>query len=224
MLPILVAILIALRPERGRKGTVVTLLSLSLLIKHVALFHPFLFWKRVREGGLPLHFVVTPYLVFAGSFAPFLAAWRAIWENVVVYGTHGALPNVVMMTARLPTGWNPLFAVGLLGGAAWAICEGRFLELPRASLLLSLATLTFMPGFGMQYMVWPMAVGALYPSFGLGLYAFIGGLFYWSSPLSLGMGIPIQPTPIAVWLVTAAWLALEVGKTRSAKEAVVRVA
>ena len=40
-----------------------------------------------------------------------------------------------------------------------------------------------LPTYGIQYLVWPLAVGALYPSAGLGLFALAGALFH--SPWSL---------------------------------------
>ena len=101
-----------------------------------------------------------------------------------------------------------LFAAAIL----WAIREGRHLELPRASLLLWLAILTFLPSYGIQYLVWPLAVGSLYPSAALGLYTLAGAIFH--SSWSLELEWPVRVSSLGTWLSGAAWLAIEAGRSR----------
>jgi hypothetical protein len=210
ILPLLAAILVSLPGgPRRHAGAVASLLTSSLLIKHVTLFQPFLFWKRVRRGGLGLGLVIAPFGIFAASFLPFASAWRRIWKNVIVYGAHGAMPNALPRCVDVPPGWSGIFAAALALAAACAIRGGRDLELPRASLLLWLTTLVFLPGFAMQYQVWPLAVGALYPSAGLGLYALAAGLFYSGSGQSLRLPWPVHVSELGVWASTAFWLATE---------------
>ncbi len=220
ILPLLGAILLALGDAAGRRPRgVAALLGLSLLVKHVTLFQPFLFWRRVRPGGIGTAALAAPFLALGASFLPFASAWRRIWQNVVLYGTRGAQPGALRTLLDVPAGWSWLFTFGLAGAAAWAIVEGRNLELPRASLLLALATLVFLPGWGLQYLVWPLAVGCLYPSVGLGLYALAGGLHYSASGLSLGLRWPVHAPDRAAWAAAAVWLAMEASRARTQRRA-----
>src|SRR5207245_1589755 len=142
-------------------------LSVSLLVKHVTVFHPLLLWRRVRRPGLSDAAAAVPYVVLGLSFLPFAGSWRAIWQNVALYGSKGAYPGAILAMVDAPRYRTPVFLVLFAAAVVWAIREGRDAELPRAALLLWLAMLTFMPSYGIQYLVWPIAVGCLYPSLGL---------------------------------------------------------
>ena len=73
-------------PSWARSLKIAAMLSLSLLVKHVTLFHPLLFSKRREKGGLPDAAVLAPYAVFAAAFVPYVAALDKIVDNVLLYG------------------------------------------------------------------------------------------------------------------------------------------
>lgn len=211
------AILAALDGIERRRAAVVALLSASVLVKHVTAFHPLLFWRRVRRPGpgLPDAAVAAPYVVFALSFLPFSGAGRAIWHDVVAYGARGAYPSglsAAVDASRLGA-WAGLTAFAL--AIAWALREGRDLELPRAALLLWLAILAFLPSYGIQYLVWPLAVGSLYPSLGLGLYTAAGALFH--SGWSLSLDWPLRVSSLGTWVAGLMWLVTETARVRAGR-------
>ena len=214
ILLLLGAILVALGDglER-RKGRVVALLSASLLVKHVTAFHPLLFSRRLRRPGLPDAAVATPYAVLGLSFVPFLGAWRSIWENVGVYGTRGAKPGAMLATIDIPRYGAVVYLAFFAAAVVWAVRESRGLELPRATLILWLAVLTFLPSYGIQYLVWPLAVGALYPSIGLGLFTLAGALFH--SAWSLELEWPLRASSLATWVAGLVWLITETARARA---------
>ena len=215
ILPLLAAIALALGVEEGirrRRTAIVVLLAASLLIKHVTAFQPLLFGRRWRRGGLRDLALLTPYAVFLASLLPFASAWRAIWANVILYGTHGAQPSGLLHLVLVPEGWRILFTAVLGIAVLRALRAGRDLELPRASLLLWLTTLTFLPAYGVQYLVWPLAVGSLYPSLGLAVFTLVGALFH--SGTSLRLSWPVGATSLGTWAAAALWLGLEGGRLR----------
>ncbi len=219
VLPLLLAILVALdhegQGEMRHRGWIVGLLSASLLIKHVTIFQPLIFARRTRGRGLPDLMVPIPAIVLVASFVPFASAWRAIWANVVVYATHGAQPGGLASFLNVPDKWRIGFSLLLVATALVAARTGRALELPRSSLILWLSTLTFLPSFGLQYLVWPLAVGCLYPSIGLGFLSAAGALFYSASGSSLGLAWPVRISEMGVWAAVAFWLTSEASRVRA---------
>jgi hypothetical protein len=195
-----------------RTGRVALLLSASLVLKHVTAFHPLLFWRRVRRPGLSDFATAAPYAALAAAFLPFAASWRAIWKNVVEYGTKGARPGGLLAVVDVPAHARLVFTALLATAVAWAIREGRDLELPRAALVLWLAVLSFLPSYGIQYLVWPIAVGSLYPSLGLGLYTLAGALFH--SAWSLELAWPVRVSSLGTWLAGILWLIAEASRAR----------
>lgn len=160
--------------ERAKDASAAAALAVSLLVKHVAGLHPLLF--RRRPGAKGLLPVVLPYAVFAASFLPYIGSWREIFQSVVLYrgltGNYGI--EAMVLLPGVPD-WLPVpifFAV-----AAVAIWKLRRVELARASLLLFLVVLVFAPGFGRQYCVWPIALGALFAGPGFYLYSLVSAAF-----------------------------------------------
>ncbi len=197
------------------------MLALSLLVKHVTLFHPLLFSRRRERAGLPDALVAAPYLVFAAAFLPYLAALGKIVDNVFLYGGRlsgpvlergGGVQGLVELSPRRPI----LFALLLLAAVAWALRETRGWELSRASLLLFLVLLCFSPSSGVQYLVWPIALGSLYPSAAYGVFTLAGALYHSSAPESVAIPWPIRSTPLATWLAAVAWLVSETVRGRKA--------
>jgi Glycosyltransferase family 87 len=218
ILPLLGAILVALAGEglanRRRRGRATALLAVSLLVKHITAFHPLLFWRRLRRPGLSDAALLVPYAAFAASFLPFAGAAGAIWQNVVVYGAKGAKPSALTALLEIPVHARPVLLAIFLAAVIWALRAGRREELPRAALLLWLAMLVALPTYGIQYLVWPLAVGALYPSAGLGVYVLVGAIFH--SSWSLELAWPISVSALATWLAAAIWLGGEAVRLQDA--------
>jgi hypothetical protein len=215
---LLVAVLAAAGETVRGRWTASLALSASLLVKHVTALHPLVFWRRQR-AGLPAALIALPYAVFALSFVPYLSSFDAIRDNVFLYGTglagsRGQRAGGLRMFLAAGAGNRYVFFglfLALVGAALWL---GRRAPLPRACLLLSLAVLAGAPGFAAQYLVWPIALGSLYPSAGYAVLTTLGALFMVSEAMLL-------PFPIAVpawgaWLGAFVWLVLE---TRAALEA-----
>jgi hypothetical protein len=216
ILPLLAAMLVAMGgeglSERPRSARVTALLAVSLLVKHVTGLQVLLFWRRLRRPGLSDLSLLVPYAVFAFSFLPYAGAAGAIWDHVVAYGARGAKPSALTALLEIPSHDRAVLFALFAAAVAWALGAGRREELPRASLLLWLAMLTALPTYGIQYLVWPLAVGALYPSAGLGLFALAGAMFH--SAWSLELRWPVSVSALATWLAAAVWLAQEAVRLR----------
>lgn len=198
------------------RGRVVGFLTLANLVKHSTAFHPLLFWRRVRPGGLSDVQAAVPYAVFLVSFVPFAAAGDAIVRNVFLYSAgvdRGAgRPGGLQRFVAFGTGSRFVFPLvfGLaVAGIVWAT---RRSHLVRACLVLSVGLVVFLPSYAPQYLVWPVALASLFPSAVLGLYSTAGAL--WHSSESLQLRWPVEMDPYAAWVVAAAWFALEMRDLR----------
>ena len=160
--------------DRAKDASAAAALSVSLLVKHVAGLHPLLFRRRPgRRGLLP---VVLPYAILAISFLPYLRSWREILQSVVLYRGltgHYGIEAIVLLPGVPDWAPVPIF----VAAAAVAIWQLRRLELTRASLRLFLVVLVFAPGFGRQYVVWPIALGAVFAGPGFYLYSLVSAAF-----------------------------------------------
>jgi hypothetical protein len=210
---LLAAISAALSPrEREGKRQVVFWLSLSLLVKHIAAFHPFLFLRSRHRRGLSLAGLVIPYALFLLSFLPFLSGKAGIVANVFLYPTRllgpkrqrpGGLRSLLEFSRFSDQIFLAIFVVAIAAVLWWS----RRLELPRASMILFLALLLFLPGFSPQYLVWPIALGSLYASPALALYSTIGALFHFGE--SSAIPWPFTVTAHATWVAALLWLVAE---------------
>jgi hypothetical protein len=192
--------------ERGRDLPAAAALSLSLLVKHVTALHPLLFRRRSGwRGWVP---VLAPYLLFVASFAPYFASREQIVKRVFLYrgltGNYGI--EAMVLLPGVPD-WLPVavFALAVAVAVVWL----RRIELPRASLLLFLVVLVFAPGFGRQYCVWPIALGALTAGPGFFLYSAVAAAFLVGAtfhPERVAAGLPGWYGP---WWAAIAWLLWE---------------
>ncbi len=191
-------------------------MSLSLLAKHVAWFHPLLVVTRAsRRRSLLLSLV--PYGVFALSFLPFASSWSGIRTAVLgyrslseSYGVRGLFPAA---PERLLT---VLFAAAMLA-AVWLL---RRVALDRAALLLFLVTLLFIPGIAQYYFVWPIALGALCGGgAGLFVYTVVVTLFLAGSPDGLHFQEKFGHLPdwSGPWWACAFWLLWEIRRPSAAR-------
>ncbi|MCA1610330.1 MAG: hypothetical protein ABR610_04825 [Thermoanaerobaculia bacterium] len=205
--------------ERGsetRPGRAAAWMSLSLLAKHVAWFHPLLFVTRASRRREML-FSSLPYAVFALSFLPFASSWSGIRTAVLgyrslseAYGLRGLFPTA---PDRLLT---ILFAASLLA-AVWLL---RRVALAPAALLLFLVTLLFIPGIAQYYFVWPIALGALCGGgAGFFVYTVVVTLFLAGSPDGLHFQEKFRHLPdwSGPWWACAFWLLWEIRRLSAAR-------
>ena len=212
----------------ARRVGVSALLALSLVVKHITLFHPLLFSRRRpgsrtepsgnRGGGLPDALVLAPYAIFAASFLPYAGAFGAIVDHVVLYGSRSGAglqkPGGIQAFIHDVPGNRAFFSIVFLLGVGWILRATRRWELSRACLALFLALLVFSPSWAVQYLVWPAALGSLYPSVAYGIYTLAGALYHSSAPESLAIPWPIRATPLGTWVAALFWLATEVVRAR----------
>ena len=197
---------IAATPAK-RVGAVV-FLSASLLVKHVTYFHPLLFVRTRRRPGLSLPAALVPYGVFFASFLPYVGVASWVYERVFRYRslseTYGAA--TLLQIPGVPS-WVP--TVLFLAAAGVGIVAFRRLDPGRASLLLFLLLLVFLPGVAQYYFVWPIALGALYGGAGYAVYTLAVSAFFLGSPDGLALPLTHLPGWHGVWWATVLWLLLE---------------
>lgn len=208
---LLLAIEIEGRDEGSARVVPVALsLSASVLFKHATWFHPLLFARRQGRSVDRFLPVVLPYTVFLASFLPYWRSWRSIGWNVFM---HRGLTGYYGIEAVQLLSWMPqsgLFLTAIFVVAALvAVIRFRRLERVRASLLLFLVILVFLPGFQGQYCVWPLALGALDPSLGYLVYTVASGSFLTSIVLALYRTMPWLPGWYAPWWAAVFWLLWE---------------
>lgn len=214
LLFLLLAILATPREAPGRPGApaAILFLALSIAAKQVTALHPILWLERVRNRAT----LFVPYAVSAALFLPFLGEWRAIRDNVLFYR---AVPRsygfseLVLFDERFGL---VVAAVCLAASlfAAWRLRTES--DLVRACLVLFLVLLVFAPGFGTQYAVWPLTVGAL--TGGMGYFLCTATTMAWT--LGSHFGIPGSGRWMGhlVWLSVVLWLLREVrqlGRSRA---------
>ncbi len=188
-------------------------MSLSLLAKHVAWFHPLLLARKREQPRVGLFGALVPYAVFFLSFLPFWASREAIRTRVFGYSSldepYGLEP--LRFWPFLPQETLPAIFVATGLAAVYAL---RRVEFGRACLLLFLVNLIFLPGIGQNYFVWPIALGALYPSLGYAVYSVMIALFLIHSPDALAIELPHLPGWSGPWWAAVLWLLLEIRKLR----------
>ena len=111
-----------------------------------------------------------------------------------------------------------LFAGAALAAVIWS----RRLELPRASLLLFLVMLVFLPGFQEQYCLWPIAPGSLYPSAGFFVYVALASGFVVRATLARAATDSWLPGWYAPWWGALFWLLWEARALTHARPAALR--
>ena len=195
---LLVALLLVGRDRTAGTATAGSL-ALSLCVKHVTWFHPLLFAAR-RRPRISAALAAVPYLVFLGSFLPYRQSWRSIRGAVFGYRAHTTIYGVDWLFGLFQGVPRVLPTIVFVAAMAAAIPLLADVEITRASLVLMLVQLVFLPGFGRQYCVWPIALGALFPSAGYLLYTLVaaGFLLYW------------LPDWNGTWFAAIFWLGAEV--------------
>ena len=215
----LLGAILSVERKPTREPPVALWLAGSLLAKHITWFHPLLFSWRRRAPRISWIAALSAYLIFLASFLPFWRSWEAI--RMFVFGYRGL---------DEPYGTEPLRAVSWLPhetttilfvlAALAAVGMLRRVEIGRACLLLFLVILIFTPGICPYYFVWPVALGALSPSLGFGVYTVVLTAFFIHSPDVLAQEIPHLPGWWGAWWAVVFWLLWEIRSWRgtAAKE------
>ncbi|MGE5414456.1 MAG: hypothetical protein ACM3NW_09795 [Syntrophomonadaceae bacterium] len=150
-------------PEESPRWSAMLSLAASIGIKQAAAFHPIL-WFRGRHRWR----AALPWVLVALSFAPYAAQVPAIRDHVLFYRTvprSFGFSEIVLAESA----WAAPVALAACAAAAASAWTLRNRDPVRASLFVFLVLLVLAPGFGMQYLVWPIALGCLFPSAGLWL-------------------------------------------------------
>ena len=206
------------RSSGARPAATAGWLSLSLIAKHITWFHPLLFARRRGSPRLSWRAALAPYALFLISFAPFWRQWAGIREHV--FGYRG-LSEPYGIDALRFVSWLPRQTTTIVFVLA-ALAAVYFLakvELDRACLLLFLVLLIFTPGICPYYFVWPVALGALFPSAGYFVYTVVITAFFVNSPDVLKIELPHLPGWSGCWFATVFWLLWEIRGLRSAGRA-----
>ena len=193
----------------SRKAGAVAAMSASLLFKHVTWFHPLLLARRGRPR---VRFVVAlvPYAVFLASFLPFWGSRGRIVAQVFRYQGLSEPYGVDALRRRkgIPTWGLPALCVAAsLLASFWLMRRG--VALVRASLMLFLVLLIFLPGITPYYFVWPIALGALEPSAGFAVYTAVVTLFLIHSPDAIAVELAHLPGWSGPWWAAVFWLLWE---------------
>jgi hypothetical protein len=199
-----------------RSLPVMAAMSLSLLVKHVTWFHPLLFVRAKRRDGVSPVAGLVPYVVFALSFLPYWSTRNQMVRNVLGYKsmseTYG---TALLVELRLVPDWAP--RVLFLLAAAVGVLAFRRLEVGRACLLLFLVLLLFLPGIAEYYLIWPIALGAVYRGAGFFVYTIVVSSFFLGSPDGLAVAFEHFPGWHGVWWATLFWLMWELRRIQGSK-------
>ena len=201
---LLVAILLSAR-RRLDSPDILAAIGASLVAKHIAWFHPLLL---ARGQSRRLRAAAVPYVLFFLSFLPFWRLWRSM-DHVFLY-RGGTEPFGLELLREVS--WLPRETATVLLGAGMliAVWLSRRVEFGRACLLLFLAQLVLIPGAWAYYLVWPIALGAIFPSFGYLVYTLVVTAFFIKSPDVLGLDWPHLPGWWGCWWATVFWLFWEI--------------
>ncbi|MGH9317619.1 MAG: hypothetical protein ACRD1P_10990 [Thermoanaerobaculia bacterium] len=205
---LLIAVFLSAQRPVPKKAFLASM-SASLLVKHITWFHPLLLARRKEEPRVGLPAVFFPYAVFVASFLPFWRSWRGIREYVFWYrGLEEPYGTEFLYSVPGVPSWAPKAL--LLLAALSAAYVLRRAEFGRACLLLFLVVLIFAPGIVQYYFVWPIALGALYPSAGYAVYTAMVGAFLIHSPDLLAQEIAHLPGWSGPWWALVFWLLWEI--------------
>jgi hypothetical protein len=200
--------LYAVSAERPRRLVATGWFSLSLLVKHIAWFHPLLLAVRRRSDRIGPTALLS-YAVFLLSFVPYLAAAPQIEQNVFRYRSMGEPwgTEFLRFVPGFPT-WGT--TVIFVAAAFTAVLLLTRVEILRASLMLFLTSLLFLPGITPYYLVWPIALGSLFGGAGYAAYTVVAAGLFLASPDGLGVEFAHLPGWGGTWFAAAFWLLWEV--------------
>jgi hypothetical protein len=160
-------------------------LTASVVVKHVTGFHSLLLLRGWR--------MLVPAGVFLASFLPFWSVRESVIERVFRYRS---TPEEYGLVNLLRVG-VPQSALSLMFFAAviTAVVLLRKVEAKRASLLLFLVMLVFLPGVAEYYFVWPIALGSIFGGAGYYVFSAVATLFFAGSLDGLNLQTQFRHLP-----------------------------
>ncbi|MDQ3098181.1 MAG: hypothetical protein M3Q44_00335 [bacterium] len=168
------------------------LITIGLITKHIILFPVIGFWvNAVRSRFKALSIVGITSLVFLATFIPYWSsAKHEIVKNVFLYRSveyrygFGSMMQYNCGTCMVRTDWLPgnmgltqVYFFLFMAFFLLFVLLVRFKDTTRGVLAAILYFLTFTNGIGAQYMILPIAFGALFPTKWFILYSAIVTLF-----------------------------------------------
>lgn len=215
MLPLLLAIYLAISKRASSPWLIIGLSALAVIIKHNVLFPVWLLLWYVapspRRAALWMALVVA---AFGASFLPFLpSGWPGILSNVFGYSSGAGRYGVdLFLPETLSRGIFFLLLV------AHPLIARSYLRLPLAqgiqfSIVIFLASIY---GFGDQYFILPVMLGAICCLRWHNLYTVAATIMLASSPNNIQIiELPRLTAINGVWFVLVAWLASYFASERS---------
>lgn len=213
---LLLALRVQLRsPSRGAAWA---LSAMAVLVKHITFFMPL----YVLSKAFPkpwVRFLAWGFIgvAFGLSFLPYVSTGLdGIRQHVFGYSGNAGYYGASVLAARV--GGLPVLkaamAIALVGGGLLA----SRLPLLQAALLPSLIFLVLTPGFGNQYLVLPIALGALRPSWAYYAFSASATVFLLGNHDELFLpgfrGVLDARALQVTWGVAIAWLVCELWSAR----------
>jgi len=119
---------------------------------------------------------------------------------------HYGLEGLLLLFPNMPLS---LLTVFLVAAVSIALVKLAPVEIEKASLLFLLVEMIFLPGFGRQYCVWPIALGSLFPSVGYLVYTVASAGFIFGTFLGIDSAPAWLPGWYAPFWAAILWLLLE---------------
>lgn len=218
---LLLAILLSETTKKSRRFMqnflIWLILTVGLTVKHTILFPAFSFLVHFsRKTYLAVFLFTASLLVFLASFLPYyFSASAQISQNVFKYKSMEGLYGVSFILSKycphcLGTDTNYLIRnIFLLSGLTLAVFL-RHRDAARSCLISFLFFLTFTTGIGGQYFVFPIALGALFPSIWFYLYSIVVTLFLLGNDWEFNISVFKIFSWNVVWVVTFMWFLSEI--------------
>ncbi|HXV61071.1 MAG TPA: hypothetical protein VEK15_10285 [Vicinamibacteria bacterium] len=229
----------------ARTALALSLLGLSLAVKHVLIFLPFWFFIRPQSSRPRRLATLTPLLIFGASFLPFIRDERGlegVIEHVFLYDSFhldGFFPRLVDTVIPVKTiealfSWVPVFSGFKLVFLLAMLLAGlavRFESYTAQLLVYLVAMVVFASANADQYLAIPLAACCVFwRRLTMWWYVSLSTLFLAASPANIGM-LPGMSTyadavrtlgldrshPIAALLVFLASYVFKIGRPRGAK-------
>lgn len=192
------------------------ILTIGLTMKHTIILPVIAFWLHFsKKISIAAFILLGSLFFFVLTFIPFLPhAKDQIIENVIKYKSMENLYGVSYLLSKVCTqcagGYIGLIArnVFLLLSLAFVIFI-RSRDVARTCLVSFLFFLTFTTGIGGQYFIFPIALGALFPSIWFYLYSTVVTLFFLGNYWEFNIGAFKIFSWNVVWVFTFLWFLSE---------------
>ncbi len=186
---------------KWRQALIWTFVTLGLIAKHNICYEVPIVLRAVfgKLKNWALLFMLSSLAFFASFWPYWHESGQAIVKNVLLYGSY---PMAYGISTFVQAGWlKYIFLAALLG---YAFIQ-RSQDLITRCLQGTLFFLTFTPGFGHQYLVLPVALGALRPSKTFLVFTFVASLAIMGSDRNIYIQALSWVPLNAVWACVLLW-------------------